>query len=56
MKFDSVIMVRVSAEMRQALDVAMNDDGRSTSNFVRKLIADHLRKKGYLKASPRRKR
>ncbi|WP_198024716.1 hypothetical protein [Bradyrhizobium sp. Cp5.3] len=45
----SAISVRVSDEVKAAAEKAAADDCRSVASYVEKLLADHLRKQGYLK-------
>ena len=45
----SAISVRVSDEVKAAAEKAAADDSRSVASYVEKLLAEHLRKQGYLK-------
>lgn len=54
MPLDAMLLIRLEAELRHAIDKAAADDDRASSAYVRKLIVDHLREKGYLKDSPAR--
>jgi hypothetical protein len=45
----SAISVRVPDEVKTAAEKAAADDSRSVASYVEKLLADHLRKQGYLK-------
>ncbi|WP_297323052.1 hypothetical protein [uncultured Bartonella sp.] len=44
----SAISVRISDEIKIAIDKAAKDDDRSTASYVERLLAAHLREKGYL--------
>ena len=44
--------VRLKEEMRIALEKAAEDDTRSTSSMVEKIIKDWLQEKGYLPRAP----
>jgi hypothetical protein len=55
----SAISVRVSDQVKAAVEKAAADDSRSVASYVEKLLAEHLRAKGYLAsegeaAKPRR--
>ena len=45
----SAISVRVSEEVKAAAEKAAEADSRSVASYVEKLLADHLKKAGYLK-------
>lgn len=45
----SAISVRVSDEVKQAVEKAAEDDGRSIASYVERLLNAHLKEKGYLK-------
>jgi len=49
-----MMMIRLPAELHKALKTAAADDERSPSSLARKVLADYLRKQGYLKAKPKR--
>ncbi len=55
MPMNAMLLIRLDAELRRAIDTAAADDDRTSSAYARKLIVDHLREKGYLKDSPARK-
>jgi hypothetical protein len=44
----SAISVRVSDQVKAAAEKAASDDSRSVASYVEKLLAEHLRAKGYL--------
>lgn len=44
----SAISVRVSDEVKEAIEKAATDDDRSTASYVERLIVAHLKEKGYL--------
>ena len=54
-KFDSVLQIRLPAEMREALNAAAAADDRAPSAYARKVLTENLRKRGYLKAAQKRK-
>lgn len=56
MSLEATIILRVSDEVRDALERAAADDERTASAYVRKVLMDHLRTKGYLEASTPSKR
>jgi hypothetical protein len=39
---------RIEPELKAALEKAAEDDGRSVSSFVERVLIAHLRDKGYL--------
>jgi hypothetical protein len=41
--------LRLTPSLRTALDKAAGDDHRSVASYVEKLLAEHLKAKGYLK-------
>lgn len=41
---------RVEPDLKAALEKAARDDDRSVSSLVLKVLRDHLRERGYLKA------
>lgn len=43
------ISFRLPPETKEALEKAARDDARSVSSFLEKLVAEHLRERGYLK-------
>jgi predicted HicB family RNase H-like nuclease len=45
----SAISVRVDDEVKTAAEKAAKEDRRTLANYVEKVLADHLRKSGYLK-------
>jgi len=45
----SAISVRVSDEVKQAIEKAAAADNRTTASLVTKLVTDFLRKRGMLK-------
>jgi len=52
----SAISVRVSDQVKAAAEKAATDDSRSVASYAEKLLAEHLRAKGYLAAEPAPKR
>jgi hypothetical protein len=44
----SAISVRVSDQVKEAAEKAAANDSRSVASYVEKLLAEHLRAKGYL--------
>lgn len=54
-RLEYIANVRLPADLREALERAAQDDGRTSSNYVRKVLSDHLRKRGYLAAKDSRK-
>lgn len=54
-KFESMLKIRVSKELREALEAAAEDDERTPSNLVRKILAGSMRKQGYLKVPSKNK-
>lgn len=42
------MLVRLQPSLKAAAERAARDDARSLSSLVEKLLADHLRAKGYL--------
>jgi predicted DNA-binding protein len=48
MAMENKIIVRLDADVREALDKAARQDGRTPSGYVRKLIMDHLARRGML--------
>ena len=51
--FESMMMIRLPAELHKALKTAAADDERSPSSLARIILSDYLRKQGYLKAKPK---
>jgi hypothetical protein len=47
-KKSTQILVRVRPSLKEAAAAAAADDHRSLSALIEKLLADYLRKKGYL--------
>lgn len=43
--------LRITPTLKRALDKAAQEDDRPLSAYVERAIAEHLRKKGYLKQS-----
>ena len=41
-------MLRLTRAQKEALERAAEDDGRPASNYLRKVLVDHLKKRGYL--------
>ena len=54
MRLDTKVIIRLPADVRTALDRAAADDERTRSVYIRKLLTEHLRRRGYLKALPPR--
>jgi hypothetical protein len=48
----SAISVRISEQIKLALEAAAKDDVRSVSSMLEKLVTEWLRKNGYLPADP----
>jgi hypothetical protein len=44
----SAISVRVSDQVKAAAEKAAADDSRSVASYVERLLAEHLKAKGYL--------
>jgi len=44
----SLIQLRVRPSMKAAAEKAATDDERSLTSLIEKLLADYLRKRGYL--------
>jgi hypothetical protein len=44
------VNLRIQPSLKEAADKAAAADQRSLTSLVEKLLTDHLRKKGYLKA------
>jgi hypothetical protein len=44
----SALSVRVSEEVKQAVEKAAADDDRSTASYVERVLVQHLKEKGYL--------
>lgn len=42
--------MRITPTLKRALDKAAEDDDRPLAAYVERAIAEHLRKKGYLKS------
>jgi hypothetical protein len=49
------LFIRLAPEIIEAVKQAAADDGRSVSNYVEMLLADRLRKKGYLQDKAKKK-
>jgi hypothetical protein len=52
-KRDALLTMRIESEVKEAAEKAAEDDRRSLSAFVEKLLVEHLRRVGYLKAPKR---
>ena len=50
---DPVTAIRLSEEFREAVDRAISDNAQplSRSEYIRRVLGDHLRAKGYLPAA-----
>jgi hypothetical protein len=46
----ALVNLRIRPSLKQAAEKAAADDHRSLTSLIEKLLADHLRKKGYLKS------
>ena len=46
---DAAISVRVEPDVKEALEAAAKEDGRTLSQFVERLMVAHLRASGRLK-------
>ena len=44
------VNLRLQPSLKAAAEKAAQDDNRSLTSLVEKLLADHLKKKGYLKS------
>jgi hypothetical protein len=49
-KTPSPVSFRLAPEIKAAAEKAALDDHRSLSSLIEKVLADYLKKKGYLKA------
>jgi hypothetical protein len=49
-KRTALLNMRIEPEVKEAAEKAAEDDRRSLSGYVEKLLVEHLRKLGYLKA------
>jgi hypothetical protein len=47
------VSFRLQPEVKAAAEKAAEDDRRSLSSFVEKLLVDHLRAQGYLPKQPK---
>lgn len=47
-KKTATLNLRIAPELKEAAEKAAADDQRSLTSLVEKLLADHLRDKGYL--------
>lgn len=54
--YESVLNVRLTGEVRNALERAAQDDERTASGYVRKMLLEHLRKRGYLESPSEKSR
>lgn len=45
----AAISIRVTDELKAALEAAAHDDERSMASYAQRVLAEHLREKGYLK-------
>jgi hypothetical protein len=43
------VNLRIKPSLKQAAERAAQDDQRSLTSLIEKLLTDHLKKKGYLK-------
>ncbi|WP_169583677.1 hypothetical protein [Rhodobacter capsulatus] len=43
------VNLRITPTLKQAADQAAQDDHRSLTSLIEKLLADYLREKGYMK-------
>ncbi|WP_163681134.1 YlcI/YnfO family protein [Magnetospirillum aberrantis] len=48
MRKDAAISVRVTPDVKEAAEKAAKEDGRTLAAYVERLLAAHLREKGYL--------
>lgn len=48
MKKTAALSIRILQTVKDATDQAAEDDDRSTSSYVERILAAHLREKGYL--------
>ena len=47
---EAQVNLRIQPTLKRAAEKAAADDHRSLTSLIEKLLTDHLRKKGYLKA------
>lgn len=47
-KKTATLNLRIAPEIKEAAEKAASDDQRSLTSLVEKLLADHLKDKGYL--------
>ena len=47
----AIVQLRLRPTLKQAAEQAAADDQRSLTSLIEKLLADYLRKNGYLKAA-----
>jgi hypothetical protein len=52
---DAVLIIRITRELRAALEAAAEADGRTISGLVQKVLADHCAKAGTLKPTRKQK-
>jgi hypothetical protein len=45
----ATVQLRMRPSLKEAAEKAAEDDSRSLTSLIEKLLTDHLRKKGYLK-------
>jgi hypothetical protein len=46
---EAQVNLRIRPSLKEAAEKAANDDNRSLTSLVEKLLLDHLKKRGYLK-------
>lgn len=44
------LVARVTVEMKRAMEQAAEDDDRALADYLRLVVRDHLRERGYLKS------
>ena len=45
----AIVQLRIKPSLKEAAEKAAEDDNRSLTSLIEKLLSDHLKKKGYLK-------
>lgn len=44
----AALSIRISTQLKKAIERAAADDGRSVASLVQKVLSDYLKAKGYL--------
>jgi hypothetical protein len=47
------IGIRIEPDVKTAAEKAAAEDGRTLANYIERMLIEHLREKGYLKAAKR---